>query len=203
MFVRRVVAAAALLLVAPGLAGCGGDEDPEPKFTSGPESSDTASSSPSPSESQSPAADEEPTPPPEMDGDDEAAAEAFIRYYFDEASYAVMSGDVSTIKSLAAPVCAACRGFTGAVETVHEKGGEVTGGEFIVLQLDLARRGEIGKGATLFDSQAEVEIAAQTIQGTGDAQWDGRSPRTRVHYEVQVSHSKQAGWRMLEWAEKQ
>lgn len=140
MMYRRSILAG-FVMAAPltlGLVGCGDEDAPKPTV------SDSASESPSQSSSESspptnspssasPAALEEPTPPAEMEGDDAAAAEAFIEHYFDLATYAVLSGDSGPSREAAARICRACRGFTDAVDYVYRRGGSVSGGEFSVI----------------------------------------------------------------------
>ena len=145
----------------------------------------------------------EPTAPPEMAGKDEAAAEAFVKYYFENVlNHAVATGNTRPAKDLAAPICAACRGFAEAVDEVYKRGGQVAGGEFTLERLKLVRRGALKGGTELFDAQATVVVAPQDIRGTGSDRWDGHSPETRVHYEIQVSYDVRTDWLMLEWAEK-
>ena len=95
---RLRVAAATALLVPLALAGCA-EDDPQPKLPS------ASATSPTTTASATPDAAVEPTLPPEAQGKDEAAAEAFVRYFWDLVNYAQETGDVKTLKSsLSLPV---------------------------------------------------------------------------------------------------
>ena len=78
---RLRVAAATALLVPLALAGCA-EDDPQPKLPS------ASATSPTTTASATPDAAVEPTLPPEAQGKDEAAAEAFVRYYWELVNYA-------------------------------------------------------------------------------------------------------------------
>ena len=199
MGVRRLSASAALVLL---LAGCGGDP-PKPKFSDSPSesASSSATASESPSGSESPSAMTEPTPPREMAGKDEAAAEAFVEHYFELVNYAQATGQLEPVRRVAAPVCAACDGMSGAVEQVYRKGGTVRGGALTLEDLAVTHRGVMARGIHLYDATATVKIDEQLISGSGNPDLDGHTNATTVPYEIQVSHNPGKGWLMLEWTQ--
>jgi hypothetical protein len=121
----RLVTAAAVLTPLV-LAGCGGD-DPEPKI---PEVAPSTSSTPSGSPVAQ--ATEEPTLPPEAQGNDEAAAEAFVRYYWDLVQYAESTGDVKALDGLSLPSCGGCAGGEAFVRSMYGDGGYSRGGAYTV-----------------------------------------------------------------------
>ena len=117
---RAVLAAVPLLALALALGGCSGD--PKPKFEPTPSVSASASAS----------ATAAPVMPDAARGTDAAAAEAFVRFYWDTVNYAQATGDVEALRPLASPECAPCRAGVAYLERVVAKGGRITGGRATV-----------------------------------------------------------------------
>jgi hypothetical protein len=118
--VRRIqqAASAALLtalLVAP-LAGCTDDTKAEPGDPTG-SPSNTATTEPSPTD---------PSIPPEAQGEDDESAKAFIRYYFEVLSTAMVTGDTSALQGFSGDACRTCRGLIDRITNLYEKNGRVT-----------------------------------------------------------------------------
>lgn len=124
--VARVVIAA--VLVALGVSACSGS-DPEPNFA--PPSS-SAPSDPSTSPVSGPTA---PTLPPEAMGDDAAAAEAFVKFYWETVNYAQETGDTAELEGLA-DRCKNCDNGIEFIEGVYSGGGAIVGGEGTPRRLD-------------------------------------------------------------------
>ena len=106
--IRRYAAAAAVVLAAPALAGCSGD-DPQPKISSSP----TASSPASPSPTSSSATPEAETP------------EAFIRRWGVASASMQNSGDAQAYEALIDPDCQPCTDFVDLVLGYYAAGGYV------------------------------------------------------------------------------
>jgi hypothetical protein len=122
---RAVITACSLLSVL-ALGACSGD-DPEPRFA--PPSS-SAPASPSTTAASDPVP---PTMPAEVNRTDAAAAEAFVRFYFEAVNYAQGSGDVSGL----GPLAVKCRGCDAGVRSVtetYDDGGVIRGGRGHVVQ---------------------------------------------------------------------
>jgi hypothetical protein len=120
--VSRTRATLTALTLVPALlvAGCS-DDDPKPKFEPPPSSEAPTSASPT----TGPTA---PTMPAAAIGADAAAAEAFVKFYWDTVNYAQVSGDLDPLRQLADPTCVACEAGVKYLEGVFEADGRVIGG---------------------------------------------------------------------------
>ena len=116
---RTVITAMSLMSVL-ALGACS-DDDPEPELA--PPSS-SAPSSPSTTAVSGPI---EPTMPAAARGTDAAAAEAFVRFYWEMVNYAQATGDVRALTKLSED-CPACRGGVTFIKQVYARGGRLTGG---------------------------------------------------------------------------
>jgi len=103
------------------LGACSGD-DPEPELA--PPSS-SAPSSPSTTAVSGPI---EPTMPAAARGTDAAAAEAFVKFYWEMVNYAQATGDVEGLRGLTDESCTACGGGLDALQKIFRQDGRVTGG---------------------------------------------------------------------------
>ena len=101
-----------------GVSACSGD-DPEPKVAPS-----TAPTSPSTTAASDPIA---PTMPPEAKGTDAAAAEAFVRFYWEMVNYAQETGDVDGLQGLARK-CIGCDAAVKFVVESYSGGGRILGG---------------------------------------------------------------------------
>ncbi|WP_166133880.1 DUF6318 family protein [Nocardioides ochotonae] len=120
---------AAAVLVA-GAAAC--SEDPDPQVAPPDPPTPTVTTTPA----SGPVA---PTLPPEAEGDDAAAAEAFVRFYWEMADYAQATGDVSGLKALGAEGCRPCAAGVAFVEEVYDGRGSIRGGETDVSNLSTTK----------------------------------------------------------------
>ncbi len=153
---RTTVASALVLPLA--LAGCG--DDPQPKM---PPPSASSPSTPTPSTSTDPAV--EPTLPPEAEGKDEAAAEAFVRYYWDLANYVQSTGDAQTFSEVALPSCTTCSRAASYFEKAYRKGGYLRGGAYTVTEVAVSR-GAQGEGVRTFVATVKLTSAPSTERAT-------------------------------------
>lgn len=186
--VSGIVAAALPLAV---LAGCGEDE-PKPKFEE--------PTSASPSESSSPEEPVEPTPPAAMKGDGVEGAEAFVEYYFDVVTYAVLTGDTTHAEKLALPDCASCRGLLDTVDAVYDKGGSVRGGEMRAEDVRMAAKEVAADSLQAYGGRLTLDVTKQVVRGTGDGDLDGEAQASQVPVQIQVVHSR-SGWAVAEWSQ--
>ena len=146
----RAVLTALLLTSALGLAGCS-DDDPEP--APAPPSSEPASPSTT--------AASGPTPPEMPDaakGTDAAAAEAFVRFYWDTVNYAQETGDLTGLQSLSSEACDACRGGLRYLEDVFDRNGTIEGGDNSVSNIEVL--GFVRHEGTYSDALLELELRA-------------------------------------------
>lgn len=151
-----VVAAVALPTFS--LLGCSGD--PEPTIAN--EATNT-NSAPSTAATPSPSI---PAPPESADKATAAGAEAFVSFYWDVVTYAQSSGDVSLLKDLALPSCAACSSGLQSIEKTYKAGGKISGGETTVSS---ATATPFSAGpARGFSVDVEVVTQDQTIDIPGE-----------------------------------
>ncbi|HTW16333.1 MAG TPA: DUF6318 family protein [Nocardioides sp.] len=135
------------------LAGCRSDADPEPKV------SPTESSSVTPT--PTPTGPVEPTLPAEAEGDDAAAAEAFVRFYWDLVNYAQATGDVGALREVASETCEACLAGLKGIEEVHSAGGSIEGGD---VSVSSARAEQVtSREGRAFTVQVSTEVSPQQI----------------------------------------
>lgn len=163
-------AAVSALLLPLALAGCGDDDDPQPRM-----SPSSATSSDSPTSSPSADATEEPTLPPEAEGNDEAAAEAFIRYYYDVVNYAQRTGDVTTLKSHSLPSCQACTDGANFLRDMYANGGEQVGGDYEVQEVQVFQA-DTSPGVRIFETTVATSTAAYSLQESSSASPDEFGP---------------------------
>lgn len=108
--VRRLVAVAMCL---PLLFSCSEDEPSrEPEAST----STSATSSPSPSPTGQ-------AIPPAAQGTDEASAKAFVRFWFESLSSALVTGNFESMDQLTAATCQTCQGLRDQVTRVYQDGG--------------------------------------------------------------------------------
>jgi hypothetical protein len=105
------------------LAACA-DDDPEPRDDPTP----TVSTSTSPTPDPTPTGPVEPTLPPEAHSDNAAGAIAFVKFYWDMADFAQLTGDVDGLMPLATPECKACEGGIQAIQDAYDDGAVMRGG---------------------------------------------------------------------------
>ncbi|WP_194288979.1 MULTISPECIES: DUF6318 family protein [unclassified Nocardioides] len=150
-----MVAAAVLIASA---AACG--DDPDPKVDSPPTPTPTISTSPA----SGPVA---PTLPPEAEGDDAAAAEAFVEYFWAMVKYAETTGEVEALEALVSPQCQGCAGGIEFLRRVFQNGGEIGGGD-VTLSNFKVRELE-GGPATLFEVRVDVISTRQVVSYPDEA----------------------------------
>ncbi|MCB0896707.1 MAG: hypothetical protein H6529_07170 [Nocardioides sp.] len=114
----RVVIAAGALTLLLGAAACSSD-DPEPRVAP------PSSSPPTTTPASSPTA---PTMPPEARGTDAAAAEAFVKFFFEVVNFAQRTGDVSVLKTLGFR-CGGCDAGVDSISSTYSHHGHIEGGE--------------------------------------------------------------------------
>ena len=103
--------------------------------------------------------------PAEAAGEDAAAAEAFVRFYWEMVNYAEQTGDIDGLSALGLESCAACVGGAEDIERIYGAGGTVTGG---LVEVTSASSTPYRSGPTAgFAVIVDVEIAPQTVAEPG------------------------------------
>jgi hypothetical protein len=118
------------VLGAAVLTGCQSNPKPPPL-------DDAAASSPPPTASPTSAA---PTLPAEAKGTSEAAAEAFVRHFFDSLKYAINSGDTEHLRDLAANSCQSCVAISENIEKTYGAGGSISSKGWLLQSASLTPR---------------------------------------------------------------
>ena len=155
---RSRTALTALLVVSVLALGACSGSDPQPKFAD-----------PTPSQPTSPSTTAvsgpvEPTMPAAAQGTDAAAAEAFVRFYWEMVNYAQATGDLEGLRSLAGPECGPCASGLKALERLVEREAAVRGGVYKLSDMSSAFFGE-GNRITVWYALAATR---QVIAYPGD-----------------------------------
>ncbi|MDI6911311.1 DUF6318 family protein [Nocardioides sp.] len=155
---RTVIAALCVVSVL-ALGACSGD-DPEPRFAP---PSTSAPTSPSTTAVSGPV---EPTMPAAAKGSDAAAAEAFVRFYWEMVNYAQATGDVAGLKALATR-CINCDNGIDFITNAYDKGGQIRGGDGTVSRLEthFVKRTDGWWAIT----ECHVALTEQVVDLPGDA----------------------------------
>lgn len=186
---RRLLPIVTLALVL--LAGCSGEGEPEPRIAPSDSSSAASSTAPPPS----PTGPVEPTLPAEAQGEDAAAAEAFVRFYWETVNYAQATGDVEGLRAIGAESCDGCRGgLEGIVET-YEAGGRIEGGE---MRVRSAKATQISSPvATAYSVKVSARAAPQTIiESPGGEPIAKEGGRFKFQFIVQ---NDETSWSVYRW----
>lgn len=126
----RVVIAVVVCLGLFAVSGCGGDGDPEPKFS---ESSDASSSAGGDPSTSSPTDDpsgggsegSEPVMPAKAKKKGFAGAKAFTKYFYEEFDYALRTNAPGRLRSLSLSSCTSCRRIADKISQANRKGREL------------------------------------------------------------------------------
>jgi hypothetical protein len=158
----------------------------------------TSASTSRPSE-PSPSEPVEPTLPAAAEGDDAAAAEAFVRHYYDYVNYAQATGDTKGLRKLALSSCVPCEGGAAAIEKVYTSGGSITGGNHSVRVLRSERGAETQSVQSQF-LKVRVSNTEQRVRGT-ESDLDGTYPAADIDLVFRLLRASDwqiAGWRAVE-----
>lgn len=184
--VRRALAAACVLPLL--LAGCS-DAEPTPEIP------DPTTSSPSAEETDT--GPVEPTLPPEAEGDGRAAAAAFVEHYFEFINYAQSTGDTSGLRRLSLPSCEACNGGLDFIESIYERGGSNTGGEYTVVSSEVTGRRQVTDKVSYYFLDVMAEHTKQIVEGAGDLDRTYEASTATWRYEVVTGPR---GLRISQWS---
>lgn len=185
---RLLPAALAVGLVL--LAGCSGDDDPEPKIS--PTDSSSVASTPTPS--PTPSGPVEPTMPAEAEGEDAAAAEAFVRFYWEMVGYAQATGDVAKLRSLGSRYCAACSAGLESIVRTYEAGGSITGGGLDIREVSGRRvTSHVGRA---FAVTVSGVTESQTVREPGKEDREYAGGSVRFKFVVQIDNRT---WTVARW----
>lgn len=150
-----VLAAAALVM---GGSACSDDADPEA----------APPDPPTPAVSTTPASGPvAPTLPPEAEGDDAAAAEAFVEYFWEVVKHAETTAEVETLETLMSPQCQGCAGGLKFLRDVFKNGGEIRGGNVTLSNFEVKELE--GGPAALFEVRVDVISTRQVVSYAGDS----------------------------------
>ena len=175
--------AAALLAAAVVGAATGCSDDPAPRPKVAPSSSAASSVEPTPTPEPTPTGPVEPTLPPEAQGEDAAAAEAFVRHYWEMTDYAQSTGDVAGLRRLATDGCTACQAVADSIRDVYRDGGSLEGGG---TSLSTFRTVKLRLGSQAgYQVRARVRNAEQTLH-YGDGREDRVFPPDTVEASLVV-----------------
>lgn len=181
---RAVIAAATLLL---GLSACSG-EDPDPQV---------APPSPTEPSTTGTSAETPPEMPEAAKGTDAAAAEAFVKFYWETVNYAQQSGDLAGLREISSDKCIACQAGIDYLEDVFAKNGEFTGGVGRVSNPTAAFATNAGITYAVVDFDLALTRQRVDFPGTDeDEAYTGGSNRVRARLEPTSS-----GWIMDYWDE--
>jgi hypothetical protein len=163
--IRRAAVAAVAALLVVGLAAC--DDDPEVERD--PDAS--ASGTPIPPEASSPTEPTptgpvEPTLPAEAKEPTKAGAVAFVEYYWDVVSYALVTGDLRTLASLGGPGCSGCQGGVDFIKSIYSDGGSVQAGPYRLLRI--TRASFTNDRFTAYEGIAVTRSSTQVIEVPGE-----------------------------------
>ncbi len=123
---RTVITAMSVLSVL-ALGACSGG-DPGPKLA--PPSSSPSSSAPSSPSTTAVSGPIEPTMPAAARGTDAAAAEAFVKFYWEMVNYAQATGDVEGLRGLTNASCQPCSAGLRALEKLGAQHAQINGGVY-------------------------------------------------------------------------
>lgn len=152
--------AAALLLV-----GCSDDDSPEPRIA--PTDTSSAASTPT-TPAPTASGPVEPTMPAAAEGDDAAAAEAFVEFYWEVANYAQETGDTEALARWSAKSCVGCRAAIDLVNDVYGSGGHIRGG---LASVSIVSSRELRAGERdLYEVVFDVVNSRQTLDRPGDSE---------------------------------
>ncbi|WP_424991755.1 DUF6318 family protein [Nocardioides ochotonae] len=182
---RRVCLVVAAAVLVAGAAAC--SEDPDPQVAPPDPPTPTVTTTPA----SGPVA---PTLPPEAEGDDAAAAEAFVRFYWEMVNFAQRTGDVAPLDELGSEACTACAGGAAGIRETYERGGTIEGGRATVLS---ARGTEISSSlGRAFVVMARVETSRQRVVVPGAEDIRRRGGVVRFQFVVQRRDGR---WAVARW----
>jgi hypothetical protein len=179
---HRLAIAAALLLA---LAGCS-DDSPGPKASA---STSPATASPSPT---GPVA---PVLPEAAKANTSVGAKAFVRYWFEAATYAMKTGETGPMDAVASKDCDACMTVSRQVHGVFDSGKRSVGGGWNIDELQVSTTST----DRLRVFVAVIDQPARTLLDKGGKTID-RDPRTRLAVRVWASWGA-TGWELVELQE--
>ncbi len=189
---RSRTALTALLVVSVlALGACSGG-DPQPKFAD-----------PTPSQPTSPSTTAvsgpvEPTMPAAAQGTDAAAAEAFVRFYWEMADYAQATGDLGGLRALSPAGCEACQQVLHFLESVRERDGHIRGGATEVTTTSTA---PVGDDGNLLVVRYDLRNTHQVVDLPGTNR-DEEYEAGTIHLET-ILRSSPGGWRIEYWDKRQ
>lgn len=185
----NIVGLAVMAGLTLGLVGGCSDDGSQPRVA--PTDSSSAASSVTPTPAPSPTGPVEPTLPPEAQGDDAAAAEAFVRHFWEMVNFAQATGRTQTLEDLAATNCAACSGGSERIRKAYDAGGRMEGGALALVAVESKAYQAGDRNGFLVTVEAEVEPQKITVPGAEPETYPGGPARIRL-----VVERAGPGWRV-------
>lgn len=177
---RVVLGALALSVV---LAGCGGDPEASPDPTA-----TTSAVSTTPSTPPTPSA---PALPDAAMANTKAGAIAFVRYYVEVINHAQITGELTSLRSLAADGCRPCARIRKELTRIYDAGGHIEGGRWAVLTT-IAERSDEGRWLVVVSGR----FAPSDLYETSDAQpKHSKGGRVLTNFLVQF----ESEWQVVRW----
>ncbi|NPC97466.1 DUF6318 family protein [Nocardioides sp. zg-DK7169] len=177
---------AAAVLVASSSA-C--SEDPEEKADPAPAPTPTATTTPAA------AGPVEPTLPPEAEGDDAAAAEAFVEYFWAMVKYAESGQDIHALRRLMSEHCEGCGGGIRFLREVFRDGGRIEGGDVVLSRFETT---ELRSGpAILHEVRVDITSTRQVVSYASDREEQVFPAGTVRNRFIVIKHDGQ--WLMDRW----
>ncbi|MDT9593680.1 DUF6318 family protein [Nocardioides zeae] len=176
--VRRASAAGVAIVLTAGLVGCSDDDDAAADPP--PESTSTATDEAGGDGTE--AAEPVPELPPEAQGDDDAAAVAFVEHWVELVNYAIATGDGGPARRFYAPSCEVCEAAIGEIE---ETAGDDSSGSGTWSLSDASPR----------DAAPEDPQAVATVV-TSDVSISGSTPDPYGWTELGLDFTPEAGWQI-------
>ncbi|WP_459970947.1 DUF6318 family protein, partial [Nocardioides pyridinolyticus] len=122
---------------------------------------------------------------------DAAAAEAFVKFYWELVDYAQQSGNVASLRSLGQN-CVTCEAGIKSITEIYSAGGEIRGGEGAISDL---------QARFLADSSQRVLVIFTLTNSSQVVDYPGES--RDIHYEAgdlayqTILKHTSSGWRVL------
>jgi hypothetical protein len=170
----------AVVLAVPGLAACGGGENPKPAPL--PTESRSATSAPT----------KQPTLPANAASKTFESSHRWVIHYFDVLNFAIATGSTAALRSLAKPGCQSCRAFARNIDRVYRNGGRIESNGWKITSFGTASAGPDHTNAFELHLRLTRERVFRSQGGKPEV-------HPGVDHKVEATvHWEPGGWRMQE-----
>lgn len=165
------------------VTGCGSDSPTAPSSPTTPATPAMVTSSAAPTA---------PVMPEAAKAHTKKGAEEFVRFYWEVVNYAQATGDTGPLKAISLPQCDGCNAGIASVESLHNRGGTLTGGSVVptVVSSELTYSQWGGKQITL------GKVVVKTLGSRAEASYPNpssnaviRSTKSKYRFEVSAQDS--------------